>query len=64
MLGIAALGLFPNSRVASLSKGFAIAASAPLKLLRSLQSGRVGDYVAWFAFGIAAYGAAMLLLLR
>ena len=64
MLGVASLGLFTRSRVASLPKVLAIAASAPLRFLRPLQSGRVGDYVAWFAFGIAAYGAAMLLLLR
>ena len=30
--------------------------------LRPLQSGRVGDYVAWLAFGIAAYGGMLLLL--
>lgn len=30
--------------------------------LRSLQSGRVGDYVAWFTIGIAVYGAILILL--
>lgn len=64
MLGMTALGLFPRSRVAGLSKSLAAFIAAPLKLLRPLQSGRVGDYVAWFAFGIAVYGAAILLLLR
>ncbi|HLW83260.1 MAG TPA: hypothetical protein VKS20_14580 [Candidatus Acidoferrales bacterium] len=64
MFGIAALGLFPRSRVASISKGLAAIVAAPLKLLRPLQSGRVGDYVAWFAFGIAAYGGILLFLMR
>ncbi|MBV8780015.1 MAG: NADH-quinone oxidoreductase subunit D, partial [Phycisphaerae bacterium] len=30
--------------------------------LRGLHSGRVGDYVAWFIFGIAAYGGLLLLV--
>ncbi|HEX5423215.1 MAG TPA: complex I subunit 5 family protein [Candidatus Acidoferrales bacterium] len=31
-------------------------------IFRRLQSGRVGDYVAWFTIGIAVYGAILVLL--
>jgi len=32
--------------------------------IHALHSGRVGDYVAWFVFGIAAYGGYLLLATR
>jgi len=34
---------------------------APLRPFRAIHSGRIGDYVAWFIFGIAAYGGFLLL---
>jgi hypothetical protein len=35
-----------------------------MRPLRKLQSGNIRDYVAWFVFGIAFYGALLLLLAR
>lgn len=32
--------------------------------LRTIHSGRIGDYVAWFVFGVAAYGAFLLIWVR
>ena len=31
---------------------------------RAIHSGRIGDYIAWFVFGVAAYGAVLLLRVR
>lgn len=61
--GAAGAALFPKSRGTRLAKPAGLAISRVLLALRDFQSGRVGDYVAWFAFGIAAYGG-MLLLIR
>jgi multicomponent Na+:H+ antiporter subunit D len=61
-LGLAALGWFPFPREARFSRPLRLVFSKPLLSLRSLQSGRVGDYVAWLAFGIAAYGALLVLI--
>jgi multicomponent Na+:H+ antiporter subunit D len=36
----------------------------PLVLLRSVQSGHSGDYVLWVTVGVAAFGSAVLYLLR
>lgn len=36
----------------------------PLWMLRILQSGHIGDYVAWMTIGISVMGAAFLVLLR
>ncbi|MFP5236258.1 MAG: complex I subunit 5 family protein [Acidobacteriota bacterium] len=36
----------------------------PLWMLRLLQSGHIGDYVAWMTIGISVVGAAFLILLR
>lgn len=55
--------LFPKSRKTAFAKPVGIGLSKAVAELRGFQSGRVGDYVAWFAFGIAAYGG-MLLLFR
>jgi multicomponent Na+:H+ antiporter subunit D len=55
--------LFPKSREALPAKPVGLVLTRALVVLRKFQSGRVGDYVAWFAFGIAAYGG-MLLLIR
>lgn len=62
-IGIVWAALFPKSSETLLAKPMGIALSKSLIAVRAFQSGRVGDYVAWFAFGIAAYGA-MLLLIR
>lgn len=35
-----------------------------MRPLRAIHSGRIGDYVAWFIFGIAAYGGFLLLFSR
>jgi multicomponent Na+:H+ antiporter subunit D len=55
--------LFPKSRESAMAEPVRAGLSKSLVVLRRFQSGRVGDYVAWFALGIAAYGG-MLLLLR
>jgi multicomponent Na+:H+ antiporter subunit D len=36
----------------------------PLLILRSLQTGEIGDYVTWMTVGVAVIGAAFVLLLR
>lgn len=36
----------------------------PLVVLRSLQSGHVGDYVVWMTIGVATIGGACMVLLR
>ena len=61
-IGLAALGLFPLPRKARLSRWMEFIFTKPLEEIRPLQSGRVGDYVAWLAFGIAVYGALLLLI--
>lgn len=53
--------LFPKSRKIAFAKPVGIGLSKAVAELRGFQSGRVGDYVAWFAFGIAAYGGLLLL---
>ncbi len=63
MLAIAAAALFPKSKKLKFAQPTGAALAKLVVPLRTLQSGRVGDYVAWFAFGIAAYGG-MLLLMR
>lgn len=35
-----------------------------MRPLRAIHSGRIGDYVAWFVFGVAAYGAFLLIWIR
>ncbi|MGH9688761.1 MAG: complex I subunit 5 family protein [Candidatus Acidiferrales bacterium] len=63
MIGAAWASLFLKSPKSVFTKSIAAAFSKALFVLRKFQSGRVDDYVAWFAFGIAAYGG-MLLLIR
>jgi hypothetical protein len=62
MFGLATLGIFPSPRKSHFSTWWEKTIALPLLRLRPLQSGRVGDYVAWLAFGIAAYGGMLLLL--
>jgi hypothetical protein len=59
MLLVAALGIFPRRRRSVVSNLVYHTIGYPLLRLRPL---RVGDYVAWMAFGIGAYGAVLLLL--
>jgi multicomponent Na+:H+ antiporter subunit D len=35
-----------------------------MRPLRAIHSGRIGDYIAWFVFGVAAYGGFLLLHAR
>ena len=39
-------------------------AATPITWLRDMQSGHVGDYVAWIVVGLALYGAACAFTLR
>ena len=62
--GVALLAVFPGVLGRRLNWRLGRALVAAMRPLRRLQSGSVGDYVAWFAFGIAAYGGLLLLFLR
>ncbi len=62
-IGAAWASLFPKSPKTAFARPVGTALSNSLLVIRKFQSGRVGDYVAWFALGIAAYGG-MLLLIR
>jgi multicomponent Na+:H+ antiporter subunit D len=53
--------LFPKSPKTFFTRPVGISISKAVVELRRFQSGRVGDYVAWFAFGIAAYGGLLFL---
>jgi hypothetical protein len=39
-------------------------AITPIAWLRGIQSGHIGDYVAWIVVGLALYGAACAITLR
>jgi hypothetical protein len=62
-LSLAGLSLFPVILGSRLNWLLGRGLIAVLRPLRKLQSGNVGDYVAWFVFGIAAYGALLILFL-
>ncbi|HEU5216923.1 MAG TPA: proton-conducting transporter membrane subunit [Gaiellaceae bacterium] len=63
-LGLAVLGLYgrrlPQTALAVAERSLA----PPIRVLRELHSGVVGDYVTWVAVGTAVTGAAWALLLR
>jgi multicomponent Na+:H+ antiporter subunit D len=40
------------------------AIASPLRIMRDLHSGHVGDYVTWLTFGVATFGLLGLLFLR
>jgi multicomponent Na+:H+ antiporter subunit D len=63
MFAIAGVSLYPESPKLKLARPLGAFLARMVVPLRLLQSGRVGDYVAWFTLGIAAFGG-MLLLLR
>ncbi len=58
---VAAMALFPGLFGTRLNWMLGRGLIAAMRPLRKLQSGNVGDYVAWFTFGMAAYGALLLL---
>jgi multicomponent Na+:H+ antiporter subunit D len=60
-LGVAALALFPGVLGNRLNWWLGRGLIASMRPLRKLQSGNVGDYVAWFVFGTAFYGGLMFL---
>ncbi len=61
IMGLAAVSLFPNSRQFRFARPFGNILKGILSL-RLIQSGRIGDYIAWFAFGISVYGGMLLLI--
>jgi multicomponent Na+:H+ antiporter subunit D len=63
-LFVAAITLFPQYLGKRINWLLSRGLIAFMKPLRSLQSGNVGDYVAWFAFGIAVYGGLLFALCR
>lgn len=60
---LAALALFPRL-LGPLNWPIARAMQAALKPVHRLQSGKMGDYIAWFVFGLAAYGGWLAWLMR
>ena len=61
---VAALALFRHKLPSWLRATGATIWTPPLRALRTLHTGRVGDYVAWLAFGTAAFGGLAAALLR
>jgi len=57
---LALLSLFPNV-LGSARKSLGNLVDLALRPLKAIHTGRIGDFVAWFIFGIAAYGAILLL---
>jgi multicomponent Na+:H+ antiporter subunit D len=63
-LGLALVGLYRRRLPRAVSKVAAFGLAPPIRVLRGLHSGVVGDYVTWVAVGTAVTGAAWALLLR
>jgi multicomponent Na+:H+ antiporter subunit D len=63
-LGLAFVGLYRRRLPAAVSAVAARTLAPPIRVLHSLHSGVVGDYVTWVAVGTAVTGAAWALLLR
>ncbi len=65
LLGLAAalclIALFPGIFGARLTWILGRGLIKAMRPLRKLQSGNVGDYVAWFAFGMTVYGTLLVL---
>ena len=59
---LAGLALFPRSLGESVNRRVGRSLAHRMGQLRRIQSGRVGDYVAWLVLGMAAYGAVLVLL--
>ncbi|MFN2555499.1 MAG: hypothetical protein ABR592_01270 [Nitriliruptorales bacterium] len=58
------LGLFYRRAPGGLRRRTAGLCMPPLRVLRGIHSGHVGDYVAWLSAGIAAFGALFVVALR
>ncbi|MDP9882672.1 multicomponent Na+:H+ antiporter subunit D [Sinomonas atrocyanea] len=58
-LGVAAADLYRHRLPGAAGRPLAVL-DPPLRLLRSLHSGRVGDYTVWLVLGVAASGAIVL----
>jgi multicomponent Na+:H+ antiporter subunit D len=61
---IAALALFPETFGQRANRAIGHALIRFMQFLRGAQSGRIGDYIAWLIFGVAAYGGLLLLMER
>jgi multicomponent Na+:H+ antiporter subunit D len=59
-LGAASLALFSPVLGPRLNWAISRALIAAMRPLRKLQSGNVGDYIAWFTVGMAGYGGLLL----
>jgi hypothetical protein len=62
-LALAAISLFASPRRIGRHQR-TLGLNYLMRPLHSLHSGHVGDYVTFLTFGVAAYGAALILLLR
>src|SRR5581483_523836 len=60
---LALAALFPKS-LGTASDRLGRVIAALLQPIRAIHSGKVGDYVAWFVFGIGVYGAILLFKYR
>jgi multicomponent Na+:H+ antiporter subunit D len=63
-LALALVALFRHKLPSTLRSAAAALWAPPMRLLRESHTGRVGDYVAWLAFGTAAFGGLCAILLR
>ena len=63
-VALAAVGLFGRPAREALPAWVHGQGRAAVKGLRSLHSGHVGDYVAWWTTGVAVLGTACLVMLR
>jgi multicomponent Na+:H+ antiporter subunit D len=63
-LGLAGVSLFGQSLRSRLPTALLESLRAALRGLRELHSGHIGDYIAWWTAGAAAFGGASLILLR
>lgn len=57
---LALAALFPRALGRS-GKAFSHALNSAMQPFRAIHSGKIGDYVAWFVFGVAAYGIFLVL---
>jgi multicomponent Na+:H+ antiporter subunit D len=62
-IGLALLALYPNALPRAAHRAVAPLAP-PLRVLRRVHSGHIGDYVAWLFLGLAAFAALVGLPLR
>ncbi len=61
---LAWMALFPSIFGAKINRQLGHWIVRGMGNLRSIQSGRVGDYIAWLVLGIAVYGILLVLLRR